>query len=69
MSWTMNEDGVFKLEKGQKEYENIYHAMTVAEAKAADEDEPVTIYKKLLNTFEPVVKILPDGSQKQLSDE
>lgn len=59
-------DGVYKLKTGQKEYNEFMHAVTVAEAKAADEEEPVIICKKLLNRFEEVVRIHPDGSQERL---
>lgn len=59
-------DGVYKLKDGQKEYDEYLHAVTVAEAKAADEGEPVVICKKLLNRFEEVVRIHPDGSQERL---
>lgn len=59
-------DGVYKLKNGQKEYDQLVHAVTVAEAKAADEDEAVVICKKLLNRFEEVIRVEPDGSQERL---
>lgn len=63
------QDEVYKLKYGQKEYDNLYHAITIAEAKAEDEDEEIILCRKLLNRFEPVLKIYPDGSQERLTDE
>lgn len=59
---------VYKLKGGQKEYDERMHAVTVAEAKAADEEEPVVVCRKLLNRFEEVVRVHPDGSQERLDD-
>lgn len=59
---------VFKLKEGEATYDDLYKATVVAEAKAEDEEEPVVVCRKLLNTFEPVVKIFPDGSQERLDD-
>ncbi len=59
---------VFKLKHGEATYDDLYKALVVAEAKAEDEDEPVVVSKKLLNTFEDVVRVFPDGTQERLDD-
>ncbi|MFB6166818.1 MAG: hypothetical protein ABEJ62_00975 [Candidatus Nanohaloarchaea archaeon] len=59
-------DEVFKIEGGEKSYDSYYSAETVAEAKAEEEGESVKIYRKLLNTFEPVMEIHPDGEKEEL---
>lgn len=62
----MSEEEVYKLEGGEKTYDEFFNAVKVAEAKAEEEDSPVKVFKKLLRTFEPVVKVHPDGEQEQL---
>lgn len=62
----MSEEGVYRIEGGEKSYDEFFNALKVAEAKAEQDDEPVRIFRKLLRTFEPVVKIHPDGSQEKL---
>lgn len=62
----IGEEEVYRLEDGEKVYDEFFHAVQVAEAKAEDEDRSVTVYRKLLNSFEPLVKIHPDGSQEKL---
>lgn len=59
---------VYKLKGGQARYDDRYKAITVAEAKAEEDGEPVVVSRKLLNTFEDVVKVHPNGSQEQLED-
>lgn len=59
---------VFKLEHGQKEYENYYNAVKVAKAKAETEEEPITVCRKNLREFEPVVKVHPDGTEERAED-
>lgn len=61
-----DDDSVFKIEDGERTYDERFNAVTVAEAKAAEEDAPVTVYRKLLRTFEPVVKVYPGGEQERL---
>ncbi len=62
----MTDDEVYRLEGGERTYDEFFSAVTVAEAKAAEEDSPVTVYRKLMRTFEPVAKIHPDGEQERL---
>lgn len=57
----------YKLKRGQKEYSNYFNAVTVAKAKAEEEEDPVTICRKEMESFEPVVKIHPDGQEEKLS--
>lgn len=57
---------VYKLENGRNEYEEFLHALKVAKAKAAEDDEPVTVVKKTLNTYEDVAVAHPDGSDERL---
>lgn len=59
----------FKLKHGEKRYDNFYHAATVAEAKAAEDDKPVIISRKLLNRFEDVAQVHPDGRVEELVDD
>jgi hypothetical protein len=58
----------FKLKNGQKEYDNYFNAVTVAKAKAEEEETPITICKKELQTFEPIATVHPDGAEEKLDD-
>ncbi|MFB6265901.1 MAG: hypothetical protein ABEI07_02340 [Candidatus Nanohaloarchaea archaeon] len=60
------EDEVYRIEDGEKTYDEFFNAVKVAEAKAEEEDSPVRIFRKLLRTFEPVARIHPDGEQERL---
>lgn len=63
----MTDDEVYRLEDGEKTYQEFYNAVTVAEAKAEEQESPVTVYRKLLRSFEPVVKVHPDGTEEKLA--
>lgn len=60
---------VYKLKQGSKEFDELISAVKVAKAKAAENDEDVVVCRKLLNTFEPVVSVSPDGSEERLTDD
>lgn len=56
----------YKIRGGENIYDDFIIAVKIAEAKAEDEEEPVTIMKKENSSFKPDVKIKPDGSQKKI---
>lgn len=56
----------YKIKGGQKEFEEYYRAVKVAEIKAESSGKPVTVCKKTLKNMEELVKILPKGSQIEL---
>jgi hypothetical protein len=58
----------FKLENGEKEYENRINAVKVAKAKASANDKTVTVYQKQLREFTPVMEVTPDGSENRLDN-
>ncbi|MDY6773763.1 MAG: hypothetical protein SVS85_01060 [Candidatus Nanohaloarchaea archaeon] len=62
----MSNDEVYRIEEGEKTYDEFFSAVKVAEAKAEEEDSPVRVYRKLMRTFEPVAKIHPDGTKERL---
>ncbi len=64
----MTMSDMFKLKGGEKEYSNYINAITVAEAKAEDEDEPVTVCKKETRSYTPLVQVNPDGSQDNIEE-
>lgn len=59
-------DEVYRLEGGEKAYEELAEAVTIAEAKAEAEESSVRVYRKTQEEFEPVVKVFPDGSSEHL---
>lgn len=61
-------DEAYKLKQGQKEYSNYFNAVKVAKAKAEEQDEPVTVCKKELKDFNPVVRIHPDGQEEKINN-
>jgi hypothetical protein len=63
---TMSE--AFKLKGGEKEYDNYINAITIAEAKAEEQEEPVTVCKKETRSYTPLVQVNPDGSQEKIED-
>ncbi|MDY6769742.1 MAG: hypothetical protein SVU88_02095 [Candidatus Nanohaloarchaea archaeon] len=67
MSKREEADGeVYRLEDGETTYDDRFDAITVAEAKASETGDPVTVHRKLLHTFEPVLRIHPDGRREDL---
>lgn len=58
----------FKLKGGEKEYDNYINAVTIAEAKAEEQGEPVIVCKKETTSYTPLVRVLPNGSQEKLED-
>lgn len=66
---TRKTDDVFKIKDGSAEYNSIHDAVAVAKTRAAAEGRPITICRKLLNTYEPVIRLHPDGSKEQVQDD
>lgn len=61
-------DTVFKLKQGEQTYDDFFNALTVAEARAAEKGGSVIVSRKLLNRFEDVAKVYPDGRRELLGD-
>lgn len=61
-------ENTFKLKGGEATYDSFYDAVQVAEARAEQTDRSVIVCRKLVHTYEDVVKVFPDGDQERLSD-
>lgn len=59
----------YRIKGGNKKYENFFNVLKVAEAKAKEEESPITIQKELLNTFEDVTKVHPSGKREDLENQ
>ncbi len=65
----MSDDTTFTLKDGEATYDSFFDAVTVAEAKASEENRAVTVCRRLLNTFEDLVRVHPDGRRETLADD
>ncbi len=66
---TRNDSDVFKIKGSRTEYDNIHNAITIARTRATEEKQSITIQRKLLHTYEPFIRIHPDGTREQLHEE
>ncbi len=57
---------VFVLENGKVKYNNFFHALRIAEAKAQEENRPILIFKEIRGHKEPVSRVYPNGKRDDI---
>ncbi len=59
---------VYFIENGKVEYKNFYHVLTIAEAKAQEENKPILIFKKLQGYSKPISRVYPTGKREDIKN-